>query len=134
MSDLFNTDTHCQCCGQPLPEASVAPGFAEFWQRVPHKIAKAQAEKNWKKLSKAQRALAAERVSEFYSRWQKAHPTASPLHPATYLSHRRWEDLEPETHATSQHDPERAAMIEKMLNSSSPAVREAARKMQEQSA
>lgn len=66
--------------------------FSAFWSDAPHKIGKAQAEKAWKKLGRHARASAHEAVKDWYAWFHKAYPTASPLHPSTYLNQRRWED------------------------------------------
>lgn len=94
MSDLFQSQT-CPCCGQQMPEqqASVSETtFPAFWGLVPHKIGKAAAEKAWRKLSQQSRIKAQEGVQGWYAWFSKTYPTASPLHPSTYLNQRRWED------------------------------------------
>jgi hypothetical protein len=89
MTDLFG-DT-CPCCGQTVTNAIPSP-FDDFWQCVPHKIGKASAMKAWGKLSAAQRDAAKSNVVGWYAWFSKTYPTASPVHPATYMNGRRWED------------------------------------------
>lgn len=89
MSDLFGCN--CPHCGQPIVEKQTT-GFDEFWADVPHKIGKDQASKAWKKLSGQDRAQAAKLVKPFYAWFAKAYPTASLLHPSTYLNNKRWQD------------------------------------------
>lgn len=101
MNDLF--EECCPHCKRPYEKQS-APGFAEFWASVPHKIAKAQAEKAWRKLSPVDRIAAGEKVGDFYAHFAKTYPTASPLHPATYLNNRRWEDLTEQAQPSLKND------------------------------
>ncbi len=87
--DLFQTT--CPCCGQSMPDEQDSP-FDDFWHKVPHKIGKASAEKAWGKLKPQEKAEAKEKVHAFYVWFKKTYPTASPLHPSTYLNAKRWED------------------------------------------
>ena len=89
MTDLFQT--HCPCCGQKMPEQKSA-SFAEFWSQVPNKVAKAPCEKTWKRMTPADRQAATDGLGPFYDWFKRTYPTASPLHPSTYLNQRRWED------------------------------------------
>lgn len=126
MSDLFGET--CPCCGQAIqPQAQTrGPSFNTFWDAVPHKIGKAQAEKAWKKLKPEAREKAFGMIKTFYAKWTAANPQASPIHPATYLNNRRWEDYETQ----EVRDGDREALIAKMLQSPVPSVRAAAEKMQ----
>jgi hypothetical protein len=101
MTDLF--EECCPHCRRPY-ETTSPPGFAEFWSDVPHKLSKAQAEKAWRKLSPADRIAAHGKVRDFYAHFAKTYPTASPLHPATYLNNRRWEDLTEQAAPQMQND------------------------------
>jgi len=89
MNDLF-PDT-CPHCGQAMPSAEPAD-FDAFWEMVPHKIGKDPAKKAWRKLTATERKSAADGVQRFYRWFAKAYPSASALHPATYLNNRRWLD------------------------------------------
>lgn len=100
MSDLFSCT--CPHCGQPMPDQTET-SFTAFWADVPHKLAKAEAQKRWAKLSAADRKAAHDGVKAFYAWFAREYPTASPLHPATYLSKRRWED---EREAVKMHASE----------------------------
>jgi len=74
----------------PLPPKGAS--FADFWASWPNKTAKAQAEKAWKKLSPAGREAASSAAVAWFADWRRRHPDASPIHPASYLNQRRWED------------------------------------------
>lgn len=69
------------------------PSFSEFWSIWPlGKISKQAAEKAFKKLSAADRSLAIDRAVSWSAQWQRSHPNASPIHPASYLNAKRWTD------------------------------------------
>lgn len=123
MNDLFS-DT-CPCCGRPY-EATASTGFDEFWQAVPQKIGKEQARKAWKKLNAPDRAQAAKMVKPFYAWFAKTYPTASPLHPSTYLNNKRWQD---DGIAPTKDTGDVRAALERGLKSKTPAVREHAERM-----
>jgi len=125
MDDLFGDGT-CQCCGRKYDNEP--PGFVEFWQKVPHKIAKANAEKAWKKLTPSDRVQAADNVTGFYAMFARLYPTASPLHVATYLNNRRWMDegISPTSDGVDVH-----AAIRAGLSSTIPAVKAHAQRMAE---
>ncbi len=93
MTDLFSCT--CPHCGQPMPDQmpdQTETSFAAFWADVPHKIAKAAAQRRWARMTGADRKAAHDGVKGFYAWFKKEYPSASPIHPATYLSNRRWED------------------------------------------
>ncbi len=90
MTDLFGET--CPCCGQKVPEAQSQP-FDKFWNACPRKVGKAQAQKAWVKLTAAEQSMALERVKAFYAWFQREYPSASMLHPSTYLSNKRWTDV-----------------------------------------
>ena len=127
MNDLFQ----CKCphCGQDMPDASDTP-FSAFWASVPHKIGKANAEKAWRKLGKVEREQAASMVVAFYGWFAKTYPGASPLHPATYLNGKRWQDEGVAPRNDISHTQVEAQLL-KALNSSIPSVREHAKRMAE---
>lgn len=111
--------------GDPLPRHQVTPNhpynhprttkedhrvsFDAFWEVWPNKVAKAAAEKAWKKLSAPDRAQATEAVPVWFSAWRRQNPQASPIHPASYLNQRRWEDQMGE----AQADPGKVSRIER---------------------
>lgn len=75
------------------------PDFSHFWQAYPRKVAKAAAEKAWKKLKPDHalmalilKALEAQKRTEA---WTKDNGAFIP-HPATWLNQRRWEDELPQ--------------------------------------
>lgn len=119
MTDLFHET--CPCCGQPIAPKQQQAAFAAFWDAVPHKIGKAAAEKAWRKLTPQDRVSARDNARAFYMWFSKTYPTASPVHPSTYLNGRRWEDepIRPRTASTGAMDSLRLA-----LQSKNPAVRE----------
>lgn len=90
MSDLFHTN--CPHCGQPMPNGNNSP-FDAFWQDVPHKIGREASRKAWGKLSSADRQAAHGTVKSWYTWFAKTYPTAAPVHPATYLNGKRWQDV-----------------------------------------
>ena len=79
----------------PKPPGAVAPGFEEFWLAWPRKLAKADAEKAWRKLSPDDllraRILRAVREQRGSDDWRKDGGRFIP-HAATWLNGRRWED------------------------------------------
>jgi len=80
---------------EPLREIdkSISCPFVDFWSVWPAKLSKQAAEKAWKKLAPPDRTAAYEAAKGgWYSRWQAAYPDANPIHPASYLNGKRWED------------------------------------------
>ena len=77
------------------PHTPQGVSFADFWASWPNKTAKAQAEKAWKKLNPTDREAAASAAVAWFADWRRKHPDASPIHPASYLNQRRWEDEGP---------------------------------------
>ena len=66
--------------------------FAEFWQAYPRKVAKADAEKAWRKVAgEADAILAGLRRFAGCEQWAKDGGQFIP-YPATWLNGRRWED------------------------------------------
>lgn len=94
-----------ECASTPAPDAPEPSKnrqgtvnivrFSEFWTNWPNKNAKARAEAAWKKLSNADRRVAADSAAAWFSRWRTQNPQASPILPASYLNGRRWEDEAP---------------------------------------
>jgi uncharacterized protein YdaU (DUF1376 family) len=81
---------------EPLREIdkSISCPFVDFWNVWPAKLSKQQAEKAWRKLTPADRKAAYEAAKGgWFARWQSAHPDANPIHPASYLNGKRWEDV-----------------------------------------
>ena len=66
--------------------------FTEFWSAYPKKVAKAPAEKSWKRLNDADRKSAIEGVQRSVGNEWAAKDTQFIPMPATYLNQRRWED------------------------------------------
>ena len=119
MTDLFQST--CPCCGQTIHQEAQKEPFAAFWAEVPHKIAKSAAGKAWRKLAPADRAEAKRLVKRFYSWFAKTYPGASPIHPASYINGRRWEDVSSQSVASSA-DANEALRV--ALRSTVPAVRD----------
>jgi len=118
VKDLFND----------APKVPVS-GFDDFWEDVPYKVNKKAAQKAWKKLHPAQRTLAASKVIPFYDWFRKTYPTASPLHPSTYLNGERWQDETGDEKSEMTSDTAQA--IRDGLQSTIPAVREHAQRLAE---
>lgn len=73
-------------------EASGNVSFTAFWSEWPNKVSKKSAESAWRKLSEADRQAALGTLQSWWEIWRRRHPDAAPIHPATYLKNRRWED------------------------------------------
>lgn len=82
-----------------------APSFEAFWDRFGNKTAKANAQKAWSKLKTDDRIAAFDASLGWLSKWQSRHPGASPLHPATFLNNRRWEDEQPQQSGFNGYPP-----------------------------
>lgn len=127
MSELF--DETCPCCGQPVaPKQQQSGSFQAFWAAVPHKVGKAASEKAWRKLTSADRLAATESVAVFYKWFAATYPTASAIHPASYLNGRRWED-EPIKSKGGAVTVAAMESLRKALASNIPSVREHAEKI-----
>ena len=63
--------------------------FMAFYNRYNHKKGKDQAFKAWKKLNKADRIEAFEKVEHYFSTIKEG---ISKVHPSTYLNNKRWTD------------------------------------------
>lgn len=72
--------------------------FEAFWSHYPRKVAKGAAFKVWKRLRKADREAAIDRVEWFAGCWRHNDPSGDRAafipHPATWLNARGWEDDE----------------------------------------
>lgn len=74
----------------------ISCAFADFWSVWPSKKAKANAAKAWAKLSADDRTKAKDAAVAWFAKWRASSPSASPIHAASYLNGRRWEDeIEP---------------------------------------
>lgn len=73
-------------------EASDKVSFSAFWLAWPNKVSKKSAESAWRKLNEADRHAAFGTLQSWWDIWRRRHPDAAPIHPATYLNQRRWED------------------------------------------
>lgn len=120
MNDLF--EDCCPHCRRPYTEQT-PPDFAEFWAKVPKgcKADKEASLRAWRKLTTADKQGATETVGRFYEWFAKTYPSASPLHPSTYLNRKRWQDDVLQVKSSSA-DILRA--IEDGLKSPVPAVRD----------
>jgi hypothetical protein len=105
-----------------MPEQQSTP-FDAFWSDVPHKIGKEQARKAWKRLSPPDRQEAQKHVKAFYAWFFKTFPTASPLHPSTYLNNKRWQDEALRPALRSSEPVDRAAYWAKQINAGKPVAR-----------
>lgn len=84
--------------------------FDAFWDIWPNKVSKAAALKAWRKLSLDDRRTVLAETPDWFRRWRLANPQASPIHAATFLNNRRWED---ESAANSQQTPDAVERIAK---------------------
>lgn len=67
--------------------------FDRFWSSWPlRKVGKEKARAAFKRLSQANREQATIRAASWASKWRATYPTASDVHPSTYLNGKRWED------------------------------------------
>lgn len=73
-------------------ETGARTSFSEFWAVWPNKTAKASAEKAWKRLGAGDRADAIGNAAAWFRAWRSKHQDASPIHPASYLNQKRWQD------------------------------------------
>jgi uncharacterized protein YdaU (DUF1376 family) len=74
----------------------ISCAFEEFWSVWPSKKAKKDAAKAWDKLSADDRTKAKDAAAAWFAKWRASSPSASPIHAASYLNGRRWEDeIEP---------------------------------------
>lgn len=72
-----------------ITKASDDLEFMAFYNRYNHKKGKDQAFKAWKKLNKADRIEAFEKVEHYFSTIKEG---ISKVHPSTYLNNKRWTD------------------------------------------
>jgi hypothetical protein len=85
-----------------------APSFAEFWDRWPEKKARASAEKAWARLPAKDRRVVIARCADWFRAWRRGNPQASPIHAATFLNERRWQDMD---ETTSTQNPNAVAEL-----------------------
>ena len=82
-------DTNVSSRRKPSPDE----GFADFWEIWPSKKNKEAARRAWRKLSIKEKRAAFTAIRDgWFERWRQASPDASPIHAATFLNARRWED------------------------------------------
>lgn len=92
-ADCMTSDHRTRTVPEPsLNRPTNALSFSRFWEAWPNKVARARAEKAWRKLASSDRADALKGAENWFSAWRLQHPHAAPIHAATYLSNRRWED------------------------------------------
>ncbi len=103
-ADALRTHSPSICQSEPESEpykrvanatpkvASKIP-FSQFWEKWPNKVAKANAEKAWKKLSVEDQHKIISLPECGFRAWRsRVNPDTSPIHPASFLNGRRWED------------------------------------------
>lgn len=89
--------------------------FDAFWKDWPNKTAKAAAQKAWSRLSPEHRAEAAAMAPAWFQKWRECNPQASPIHPATYLNAKRWQDEFPQSPTALSQQPRAQAAMDKWL-------------------
>jgi len=68
-------------------------GFDEFWSLWPSKVSKDAARKAWAKLSRENKEKAYRAVrGGWFERWREGSPDANPIHAASFLDGKRWND------------------------------------------
>ena len=105
--DGGNADAvRAQCQPEPEPEpynnddtnvssrrSAKDEGFLEFWEIWPSKKNKQNAIKAWRKLTIEDKRAAYSAIrAGWFDQWQAASPDANPIHAATFINNRRWED------------------------------------------
>lgn len=74
-------------------DTNVSMPFDTFWKIWPKKVAKENARKAWAKLSKPDQQSAYDAVlNGWFDRWQAINPRLNPIHPATFINSKRWQD------------------------------------------
>ncbi len=67
--------------------------FTDWYQAYPRKVARADAEKMWKRMSPADQAAAIEALPKHIAKWLHDGTEKQYIpHPATWLNGKRWED------------------------------------------
>ena len=66
--------------------------FEVFWELWPNKVAKPKANAAWDKLSATDQAIIISLHDAGFTAWREVSPATNPIHPATFLNNRRWED------------------------------------------
>lgn len=105
-------------------------GFNDFWDLWPAKKNEEAARVAWRKLSETSKAEAFAAVQGgWFQSWQASQPGASPIHAATFLKNKRWEDQSAAAPKAATEANREA--IRKGMNSPIAAVREHAERMAE---
>jgi len=67
--------------------------FEDFWEAWPlGRVGKKKAKEAFGRLSKQNKQGATDGARDWAAKWQQQNPTASPVHPTTYLNGHRWND------------------------------------------
>lgn len=103
--------------------------FEKFWERWPDKTNKTGAFKAWRSLRPVERAKAVAYCEAWCADWRKNHKNASHIHAATYLSQKRFLDMDEVKNNKSV--VEVSEYLKKSLSSKVPSVREHAKRMAE---
>lgn len=68
-------------------------GFDAFWEIWPNKTAKDRARKAWGAMSVENKRAAFSAVrAGWFEKWRASKPDANPIHPASFLNGKRWQD------------------------------------------
>ena len=89
-----NTEPDIRREGKPSLSCAKRPSlpFEDFWAVWPVRKSKDAARKAWVKLTVEDQRQARDRAADWFAQWRAGFPSASPIHPASYLNGRRWED------------------------------------------
>ena len=77
---------------KPDIKKEIKINFDIFWNLWPNKVAKPKAKAAWDKLTKEDQTVIVSLRDAGFSNWRESSPAANPIHAASFLNQRRWED------------------------------------------
>jgi len=97
LPDLQKGTTSCVTPSSENPGAQSSSdpcvSFEDFWEAWPlGRVGKKKAKEAFGRLSKQNKQGATDGARDWAAKWQQQNPTASPVHPTTYLNGHRWND------------------------------------------
>lgn len=75
-----------------VTEVTQEATFDDFWEAYGHKVGRANAESQWKKLKPADRRKALSKCQQYHDWRKRQSAVPAPLHPERYLKYRRFDD------------------------------------------